>query len=84
MSSPTVLTDTSALPPFGACLAWRPELPWLHIASDGLAALAYWSVPFALAVALRQRRSLALGAVLQQDRVYDRDLVRAIGAAPVL
>jgi PAS domain S-box-containing protein len=59
MSSPTVLTDTSALPPFGACLAWRPELPWLHIASDGLAALAYWSVPFALAVALRRRRSLA-------------------------
>ncbi len=57
MSSPTTLTDAGALTPFGACLAWRPDLPWLHVATDGLAALAYWSVPLALAVALRRRRN---------------------------
>ena len=49
-------TDAGALAPKGACLAWRPDVPWLHVASWGLTALAYWSVLLALAAALRQRR----------------------------
>ncbi|CAA9289312.1 MAG: hypothetical protein AVDCRST_MAG08-4496 [uncultured Acetobacteraceae bacterium] len=55
MSSPAALTDTNTLTPVGACLAWRPDLPWLHVASDGLTALAYWSVPLALALAYRRQ-----------------------------
>ncbi len=59
MSSATMLTDTSALTPPGACLVWQPELPWLHIVCDGIAALACWSVPIALtAAALRHGRDL--------------------------
>jgi PAS domain S-box-containing protein len=61
MSSTATLTYSLAFDPFGACLAWRPDLPWLHVAADGLTALAFWSVPIAFAVALRRRRA-PLGA----------------------
>ena len=56
MASPPTPMDANALAPFGACPAWRPDLPWLHVAADGLTALAYWSVPIALAMTLRRRR----------------------------
>lgn len=51
--------DTGNLAPHGACLLWRPELLWLHILSDALTGLAYWSIPIALAVLVRRRRDLA-------------------------
>jgi hypothetical protein len=43
------LFDSTNLAPHGLCLLWRPELIWLHVASDGLIALAYFSIPIALA-----------------------------------
>lgn len=42
----------------GICLVWRPELLWLHGLSDLLTALAYYSIPFALAVFAWKRRDL--------------------------
>lgn len=58
MSSSSTVADSAVLTPLGACVAREQELPWSHIAADGLAALACWSVPLALAVAFRQRRNL--------------------------
>ncbi len=45
--------------PHGHCYLWRPEILWLHVISDGLIALAYFSIPVALFYFVRQRRSMA-------------------------
>ncbi len=50
--------DTDALAPHGVCLLWRPELLWLHIVSDALTGLAYWSIPMVLIVIALRRRDL--------------------------
>lgn len=34
--------------PHGHCYLWQPELVWLHIISDSLIALAYYSIPITL------------------------------------
>lgn len=41
------------------CVGARGEIVWLHIASDGAIALAYYSIPVALACFLRWRRDLS-------------------------
>jgi hypothetical protein len=47
----------------GMCFLWRPELIWLHAAADGLIALAYYSIPFALLYFVLHRRDLAFPGV---------------------
>jgi signal transduction histidine kinase len=42
----------------GHCYFWRPEIVWLHVASDSLIALAYYSIPIALIYFVRKRRDL--------------------------
>jgi PAS domain S-box-containing protein len=42
----------------GSCLGWRPLLLGLHVGSDALTALAYYSIPVALLVFVRRRRDL--------------------------
>lgn len=42
--------DDSMLSPHGMCLLWRPELIRLHVVSDTIIALAYFSISFALGV----------------------------------
>lgn len=49
------LADPSGLTAHGFCLSWEPGLIALHSISDGLIALAYFSVPLALLTLLRQR-----------------------------
>ncbi len=44
--------------PHGHCYLWKPELVGLHIASDGLIALAYYSIPFTLFYFVQKRRDL--------------------------
>ena len=51
----------SALSPHGFCLAWQPELIWLHVSSDAVIALAYFGIAAALAVFVSRRHDLALG-----------------------
>ena len=41
--------------PHGYCFLWQPGLLWLHVISDGLIALAYFSIPILLAIMLRGR-----------------------------
>jgi signal transduction histidine kinase/CheY-like chemotaxis protein len=47
-----------AFMPHGMCYLWRPDILLLHVASDGLIALAYFSIPAALLTFLRRRRDL--------------------------
>jgi PAS domain S-box-containing protein len=55
------ILDSSMFSPHGICLLWEPELIWLHVASDALIALAYFSIPFALAIFVSKRRDLRFG-----------------------
>lgn len=45
--------------PHGYCLVWQPELVLLHIISDGLITLSYYSIPIALAYFVATRKDLA-------------------------
>jgi PAS domain S-box-containing protein len=53
--------DSSMFSPHGICLLWEPELIWLHVVSDALIAIAYFSIPFALAIFVAKRRDLKFG-----------------------
>ncbi len=44
--------------PHGYCFLWQPNLLWLHVISDGLIALAYYSIPITMFALLRRRRDL--------------------------
>jgi signal transduction histidine kinase/CheY-like chemotaxis protein len=44
--------------PHGLCLSWDPALIWLHVLSDGLIALAYYSIPAALLVFAMRRQDV--------------------------
>jgi PAS domain S-box-containing protein len=44
--------------PHGHCYFWRPEIVWLHAASDGLIALSYYFIPLMLVYLVRKRRDL--------------------------
>ncbi|HLO84460.1 MAG TPA: ATP-binding protein [Nostocaceae cyanobacterium] len=43
----TVFANDSFMP-HGYCFLWKPSLLWLHIISDSLIALAYYSIPITL------------------------------------
>jgi PAS domain S-box-containing protein len=44
--------------PHGYCYLWKPGLVWLHVLSDALIALAYFSIPVTLVYFIRRRRDL--------------------------
>jgi len=44
--------------PHGYCYLWKPGLVWLHVVSDTLIALAYFSIPVTLIYFIRKRRDL--------------------------
>jgi PAS domain S-box-containing protein len=50
--------DPSGLTPHGFCMAWDPPLLWLHVVSNSLTALAYYSIPLALIRLVRARTDL--------------------------
>src|SRR5215472_17871939 len=53
--------STAALSPHGFCLLWRPELVWLHVASDTLIGIAYYTIPLALAYFVWKREDIVFG-----------------------
>lgn len=53
------LLSSAGFAPHGHCYLWQPEILWLHVGSDGLIALAYYSIPIALFYFVRKRRDLA-------------------------
>lgn len=50
--------------PHGHCYLWQTELVTLHALSDGLIALAYYAIPFAIVYLIRERRDLPFKNIL--------------------
>ncbi|MGF1478609.1 MAG: ATP-binding protein [Cyanophyceae cyanobacterium] len=46
---------TAGYMPHGYCYLWNPGLVWLHVASDLLTAVAYYSIPITLFYFIRKR-----------------------------
>lgn len=53
--------NSSQFMPHGMCLLWRTDLLALHVISDALIALAYFSIPIALVVYVRRRPEFQFG-----------------------
>ncbi|MFP5512804.1 MAG: sensor histidine kinase [Alphaproteobacteria bacterium] len=56
--------DTSGFVPHGVCLLWRPDILALHVASDMLIGLSYFSIPVALVYFVMRRRDVEFGWVV--------------------
>ena len=54
-----LIDSTNRFMPHGSCYLWLPSLVWLHIISDAVIALAYFSIPFALLYFVHKRTDLA-------------------------
>ena len=54
---------SNPLIPHGHCYLWKPGLLWLHIISDFLIALAYYSIPITLVYFVQKRRDLPFKAI---------------------
>ena len=52
------LFSANGFMPHGHCYLWQPGVLWLHIASDALITLAYFSIPFTLVYFVRKRKDL--------------------------
>ncbi|BDA68563.1 hypothetical protein RIVM261_020000 [Rivularia sp. IAM M-261] len=57
---PDLLTNflSTAFIPHGHCYLWKPSLVWLHLASDALTAMAYYSVAIAIVYFRNERKDL--------------------------
>lgn len=53
------LSDAEGFMPHGHCYLWKPSLLWLHVASDLLIVMSYYSIPLALVYFVYTRRDLA-------------------------
>jgi signal transduction histidine kinase len=74
------LWEVENLSPHGICLLWRPELIWTHIVTDTLIALAYFSIPIALATFVSRRRDVVFGWVFWSFAVF----ITACGATHLM
>lgn len=64
---PELLNNFFASGPFiphGHCYLWQPGLVWLHLLSDALIALAYYSIPIALIYFVRKRQDLPFNGLI--------------------
>src|SRR6476646_10503765 len=55
--------DSSQFIPHGHCYLWQPGLVWLHIASNSLIALAYYSIPLMLLYFVHRRRDIPFNGI---------------------
>lgn len=44
--------------PHGHCYFWRPEIVWMHVISDVVTGVAYYSIPLMLVYFIRKRRDV--------------------------
>ncbi|KPP81941.1 MAG: Two-component hybrid sensor and regulator [Oceanicaulis sp. HLUCCA04] len=56
--------STHGFMPHGMCYLWEPSILWTHVLSDGVIALAYFSIPAALAIFSIRRPDLVYRPVL--------------------
>jgi PAS domain S-box-containing protein len=52
------LFSSDGFMPHGHCYLWRPGVVWLHVTSDALITLAYYSIPITLFYFVRKRKDL--------------------------
>jgi PAS domain S-box-containing protein len=50
--------STDGFMPHGMCYEWNPTVIWLNVISDGLIALAYFSIPLTLVYFVHRRKAL--------------------------
>jgi signal transduction histidine kinase len=62
--------SSANLAPHGLCLLWRPELIWMHVSSDALIGLAYYSIPLALAYFVSHRSDITFGWVFWAFAIF--------------
>lgn len=48
----------------GYCFLWRPDILWLHVVSDVVVVLSYYSIPFALFYFAKKRTDLAYSWIM--------------------
>lgn len=53
--------DTTMFSPHGFCLLWDPDVLIVHVVSDAIIALSYFSIPFALAIFVSKRSDIRFG-----------------------
>jgi signal transduction histidine kinase/CheY-like chemotaxis protein len=53
--------SSAALSPHGFCLLWQPALIWLHVASDTVIGVAYYTIPVALGYFVWKRGDIVFG-----------------------
>jgi len=51
----TSFIDSTQFLAHGNCFAWRPEILWLHVISDLVIAIAYFSIPITLMYIIRRQ-----------------------------
>lgn len=64
------LLNSSIYSPHGICLLWDPELIWLHVISDAVIAIAYFSIPFALTIFVSKRSDLEFGWIFWAFAIF--------------
>ena len=74
------LLDSSMFSPHGICLLWEPDLILLHVASDGVIAAAYFSIPAALSIFVSRRRDVDFGWIFWAFAIF----ITACGVTHVL
>ena len=74
------ILDTSMYAPHGFCFLWQPELVWLHVGSDALIALSYFSIPIALSVFVSKRPDVEFGWIFWAFAIF----ITACGLTHVL
>ncbi len=56
--------------PHGHCYLWTPGLVWLHVISDALIVIAYFSIPIALVYFVRNRKDLTFAWMFVSFAVF--------------
>lgn len=56
--------DNAGLMPHGVCFLWREELVYMHLVSDAVVTLAYFSLPLFLLILVRKKPELGKGGVV--------------------
>ena len=65
-----VFFDTTMFSPHGICLLWESELLLVHVVSDAIIALSYFSIPFALAYFVFKRRDVEFGWIFWAFAIF--------------
>ena len=49
--------SSSDFMPHGYCFLWQPDILWMHVISDAIIVMAYYSIPFTLLYLLRRKKT---------------------------